>query len=457
MKKYGFTVGGVDITEAMANFSLVEQLNEMSTGVLKLKPSTLLSLPALNYAVEVCVTRLQGSEPKVIFRGNIVSVTPKPQEIEVKLAAGIELFQETMIRAMAVADIGHLELLWTIVRGAGLDDDHINIEGFQKGPIEPFEVIVPIEGIELSQDLSFPGFELTTDPKIIETAKSTGTDKHEELLSDFSQSNIWLRLIVRAKMLHDAEDEALNKIDVFIARLTSRLQASGSRLDDYHGAWDRNQLFSLPVRGDAIFVRGLTTGRRWLRRPFESNTPVVDIAKIEDINFPPLAHNLPQYLVEALMAWHRSIRANHTLAAITATWDAIEFYSSQIKVDKGFTPSELKQICNDAVNSLAADDKRRERIANLLGNLNDASLILKFNRAMEEDSVTLAQEELDILIKLRNTRNDFTHGKKVTMPSNADMLLARTVVNRVITARIYRLTQKAKNPNPTRTPSSSTI
>jgi hypothetical protein len=166
----------------------------------------------------------------------------------------------------------------------------------------------------------------------------------------------------------------------------------------------------------------------------------MDVAKLPDIDFPPVAYELPPYLTEAFLAWQRSTHANHPLAAITALWDAIEFYSSQIKVVGDFTKGETRQIRKDAVQSLSEkDEAKKSRVADVLGMLNQASLIMKFDLAMKEDGVVLSEEETMVLKKLRETRNNFVHGKDVAVPTDAEMLLARTVVNRILVARVLRL------------------
>lgn len=440
MKNHTVRVGNVDITQAVANFSFTQKLNDMTVGTIKLKPQELLKLSPLNYAAEVCISKSLQSGDTVVFRGNVTSVVSKSNEIDLGIATGIDFLQETLIQ-MAVADISHLELVWSLARGAGLGEERINIEGFQKGPIEPFELIVPIRGIKLSKDVSFSGFELTRDPKIVEIANTTSKDKSAEILTEFGQAGLWLRLIVQATTLYDAEVEGLRRIDVFLSRLMSRIQLSVSQLGEYQGDWSRNRLFGTPVRGDAVFVRGLTTKRRWLRKPFGGNASIIDVAQLPDIDFPPLAYELPLYLTEAFLAWQRSVHANHPLAAITAIWDAIEFYSSQIKVARSFTKAELGKIREDAVRSLDEEDTRKERVAGLLGKLNEASLNMKFDHAMKEDGVTLSDEEEKVLKTLRETRNNFVHGKEVTIPTDAEMLLARTAVNRVLVARVFRLTR----------------
>ena len=358
------------------------------------------------------------------------------------IATGIDLLQETTVQ-MAVAGINHLELVWSLMRGAGLDEERMHIAGFQKGPIEPFELIVPISGIKLSKDVSFSDFELTSDPKIIKIANTINNDKSAEILTEFAQTGLWLRLIVRAMTVYDAEIEGLRKVDVFLTRLMSSIQLSVSQIGDYQGNWNRNRLFSTPVRGDTVLVRGLTTKRRWLRKPFGGNTSIIDVAQLPNIDFPPLAYELPLYLTEAFLAWQRSVHANHPLAAITAIWDAIEFYSSQIKVAGDFSKAETRQIRKNAVQSLDEKEKakKRLRVAEVLNMLNQASLMMKFGLAMKEDGVTLSDEEMEVLKNLRGTRNDFVHGKEVTIPTDAEILLARTVVNRILVARVFRLTR----------------
>lgn len=448
MKDHTVTIGNVNITKAVAKFSYTQKLNNMTMGTMKLKPKELLELPPLNYAAEVCLSKSQASGNTLLFRGNVTSVVSKSNEIEIGIATGIDLLEETVVQ-MALADMNHLEIVWSLMRGAGVPEERIKIEGFQKGPIEPFEILVPIRGIELSKDRSFSDFELTRDPKIVDIANTIDKARSTEVLSEFAHAGLWLRLIVRATTIYDAETEGLKRIDVFLSRLMSRIQLSVSQLGEYQGDWTRNRLFGTPVRGDAVLVRGLTTRRRWLRKPFGGKASLVDIALLPDIDFPPLAYELPLYLTEAFRAWQRSVYANHPLAAITAIWDAIEFYSSQIKTTNDFTKAETGQIRQDAVQSLDEKDedeaKKRSRVEDVLGMLNQASLIMKFNLAMKEDGVTLSDEEMSVLKKLRKTRNDFAHGKEVTIPTDVEMLLARTVINRILVARVFRLTRPMPN------------
>ena len=71
MKNYTVTVGNVDITKAVANFSFTQKLNAMTVGTIKLEPKELLKLPPLNYAAEVCLSKSQESSDKLLFRGNV--------------------------------------------------------------------------------------------------------------------------------------------------------------------------------------------------------------------------------------------------------------------------------------------------------------------------------------------------------------------------------------------------
>lgn len=449
MKNHKAVIGQIDISPAISNFSYTQKLNDMTVGTIILKQKELIELPPLNYAAEVRLSKTTGSADKIIFRGNVTSAAVKTGEIHLKVAAGIDLFHETLIQGMAVANTSGLEQIWSMMRGAGLGEERINIEGFSKGPKEPFEVVVPLTGLTLTHGISFSEFELTKDARILSVAQTIIKEEGAEILTEFASADVWLRLIVQASTLYDAEVEGLRKIDLFLSRLMSRVQLSVSRIGPHHSEWDRKGLLNRLTRADVVLVRGLTTRRRWLRRPFAGSTSILNINELSDIDFPPLTYELPTYLNEAFLAWRRSIHANHPLAAITALWDAIEFYSSQIKVVDDFTKAETRQIRRDAVQSIDPNDEaRKNRVANVLNLLNQASLIQKFNLAMNEDGVNLADEETQILQKLRKTRNDFVHGKNVVIPTDAEMLLARTVVNRILVARVLRLSQQTRSVEP---------
>lgn len=102
-----------------------------------------------------------------------------------------------------------------------------------------------------------------------------------------------------------------------------------------------------------------------------------------------------------------------------------------------FSKSERKDIRIRATEGLQGE--KLQRVKQVLDMLNNPSLMMNLRLALKEDGVPYTEDEFALLVKVRDTRNKFVHGKSPDVPSQDDVRRAIALVNRMLVYRVYRL------------------
>jgi hypothetical protein len=166
--------------------------------------------------------------------------------------------------------------------------------------------------------------------------------------------------------------------------------------------------------------------------------PVLALEDIDDLKLPELPAELPIRMRGAARAWRRAAESSDSLETIVALWEAIEFYAADTKMEKAFTSSELKAVRSKALETIG-DGEKRDRIEQVVGMLNQPSLMMKLRRTLENDGVPYTVHEFQFLRDIRDKRNDMVHGNSTEAPSEAGVKYAMAIVNRMLVYRVARL------------------
>jgi hypothetical protein len=321
----------------------------------------------------------------------------------------------------------------------------LKIEGLAELPRETFEAVIPIDGVAIDAASHFGGVMLL--PADIGLRSIAGLDIQDELRVAFEAPAYALALVTTTRMF-DAEEKGLAAVDLALAWLTAQLRYGLTHLPD--GTllkFDRKESLAQPVRRDVVFVRGLTTLRQWVRRP-RSAKQARFIAPTNTER--SLDHNLPSLTLQdqlALLALSRATREPDALAQVQALWEAIEFYASGASVSHLFARSECKVVRKAIRDALPAlSQERQERVDHAIGQLNNAPLLIRLRKTLDDESVPIADGEIDLLWKLRNLRNDVVHGRKSELPAPEDVEYAVSIVSRMM---VYRVARYRKDETPT--------
>jgi hypothetical protein len=150
---------------------------------------------------------------------------------------------------------------------------------------------------------------------------------------------------------------------------------------------------------------------------------------------PALGRQVSATARQALVACARAANETDPISRITALWEAIEFYVSDTSVPDMFSKEELKRVKKALPKDLEQD--KRQRMMNVFGALNNPPLFTRLRRRLAVDAVSITQDELDLLRRLRDVRNDVAHGRPVDPPTIDDITHGVGIVARMLVHSVH--------------------
>jgi hypothetical protein len=389
----------------------------------------------MDLSSQVTVERVQGDHSQLMFAGFVVKATAEKGALEITCSARPE-FAERRVSPMATADMPAIEMLYTLARGGGLSDEQIRIQGARQLPSEVFEVVCPVEGIEVEQSIRLGPVTIASND-FVELSSVPGPDG---LASEFVNAQAYAVTYVESTLALVAEEKAIHDFDFVLSWLTVRSRYSVPPLPDGStGSWDRKSLFVAPRRGRLIYVRGLRSHRRWLRVPEQEPhlTILQPSSRHAGITQPPIPRDLPRNIVQSILACARAAREDDNISRITALWESIEFYVGKTSVPDLFSKADKRAIRRSIVQF--SDPLKRTRIENLLADINNPPLFVRFRRRVALDGAPVSQADVDLLAKLRKVRNDVVHGRSPSEPERYEVDQGVAILSRILVFTVHRL------------------
>jgi hypothetical protein len=390
----------------------------------------------IDYFAGLAVVAEQGVARYPRFTGSVVKADPAPEGVVIEAMSAVAI-AESLIGGLSARGVPHYELVYVLARAAGFREEQINIVGFPAPPRETFEVVVPVDGVDVGVPTDFAGVRFMPADRGL---RALGVlEIADEMRTAFDAPAYALALATASRML-DAEEEGLAQIDLALSWLTVRLRYGLATLPDSRLlSFRRRESLARPGRRDLVSVRGLLTGRQWLRRP-----EVVQEERAVSLHRRPrLDPDLPQLTLQerlALLALARATREPEPLARVHALWEAIEFYAKGTTVDLLFTNQDLEELRALLQNVLPArfTERQRQRVIGQLDRLNDPPLLVRLRAALDVDAVPYADGDIELLSRLRRLRNKVVHGRSRELPQAEDVEHATSIVARMLVYRIAR-------------------
>jgi hypothetical protein len=216
-------IGDVDFGPWLLHLQIESRLNEMSQANIVLKQEAAATGP-LDYFGLVRVTVETGGSEHGQFAGSIERTfkgTHDGQEFIRLECAGFHKLRDKPAPPFARENLTAPEFIWTVARTAGYSESMLDIEGLDQIEEETVEVAVPMYGVQLDQDFQM-GKCLITNASSVEWATSGWSD--EKLMAAFQGAPAYVVLRIQAKLLLDAEREAIHAAEVAAGWLAVRLR-----------------------------------------------------------------------------------------------------------------------------------------------------------------------------------------------------------------------------------------
>lgn len=427
--------GSVDVSHAVKNGHIHEAMNSRSTADAELDLELTAGQP-IDYLSVVSFGHTSGSHETVRFTGSVLEARATAGAIRLNAETAPELSEQQMgyleMRNAIAPEAMHLA-----VSSGGFPEERINIEGFDEMlPLEAIEVVVPVYGIRIDEPANFGALRLVPD-----ASSALEPFDQSEASAGFAAADSYLVGFDVTKRLLDAERAIVTRADDALAWITVRARYGLAFLPDGEPhKYRRDVARTRPRRGNLVVVRGMASGRGWLREMKSRDQDVELSLDHSDPSWrpPPSGYELADR--QALLACARAGQTSDPLERIQAIWEAIEFYVAGIRPEVLFDPEEVKRVRRAVPKDI--DLKLRARVLGLLAKINDPPLMAKLRESATRDGAPVAESEYKLLGRLRKARNDAVHGRTPDLPLREDVDHAVSIVARLLVYRLARWRQQ---------------
>jgi hypothetical protein len=423
-------LGATDVTNALRGGSIRQALNsrgevDLTLEVAALPPSPVDYLAPLSY-------RSSGTGIRADFVGHVSSARPEDDRIQLE-ARGASLLVEQAVGLLVAFGVPHYELVYTMARSAGMSEGELFIGRLDELEPEVFEVITPLHGVIVDAPESFAGLTILPADQVIDRLVGLGFGDHADEL----HADAFALSLRTAALGYDAEQAGLHDIDTALDWLATRLQHGLAVLPDGTSQWfDRAQRLARPRRGDVVAIRGLTTGRRWLRSASPEALGLRAMLGVNDSLLQIDTQSLSTTHRLALAACRRATSERDPLARVQALWEAIECLVAGVKVPHLWAKADLKTIKQHLPDQLPP--ALRTRAEQAIDDLNQSPLMARFRELVEREGLPISEAEIELLTAIRGVRNDAVHGRPATPPPPAELDYATAIVGRLVVEHLIR-------------------
>jgi hypothetical protein len=430
-------IGGVDVSAAIRAGRTTTAVSTLPVASFTLDLDLLPPDP-VDLLAGLTVDRSLGLAYERRFTGLVVTAHAAGDQVEVEARSGTAL-TEGIIPGLTQRGLPAPELVHLLGRMSGLRDDQMDIQGMDTLPPEVFEVVVAVTGLRVDQPVRVGMVRLLPAPaglRILDGLPAASFDQ------PFRKAPCHALVLCTAHRAVDAEQDGLQQVRTALAWLAVRVRFGLLWLPDGTvQSFARQDARSLPQAADLVAIRGLRSGRTWLRVTTEaSRAPTLALDANPQLMQPPLPSVLTLQDRQALLACQRAAVEPDPLARVEALWEAIEFYVAGARVPRMFTPEQLSALRS----ALPADlsDEQRQRVLDKIGELNHPPLMVRLRSVLDGEGTPTTEAEIALLRRLRELRNKAVHGRSTELPDPEDIRYAASVVSRML---IFRMHNKLTN------------
>jgi len=364
-----------------------------------------LDAPPIDYSAEFAVSTQgrDGSEDRR-FTGYVTSANVVESELRLEVKGGL-LLAESRMPFTRTSGLDARELLLVLLQETGLP---FRIDAsLPDMQMDMFLVQSPLKNVELEEGIDVGRSRITparlVDEETIKALNEAGSRSFSAMAST----------VVAAETILEAEQRGLEHLVCSVDTLiTTNAYSYGT---DPRGVWlqyDRVRARTRPKRDDFVLVRGLLTGRSWLRGTGshfgEPSHPLVGFME----RWPIPAAELPPQNIRLAMASLRQAgdESEHPVKRNQALWNALEFYAANTECEAVLCRSERKTL-RRLVESGGFDEGKQLLILEVLSGVNTPPLMKRIVTQAERDGAALTDEERALFRRLRSERNGSSHGK----------------------------------------------
>lgn len=400
------------------------------------------------------------------YTGICTKVSLKNNNITMFLnAAGMYFMKKSRLKAFLAENVNPLNVFYFIARSSGLAKEKVNIEGFNWGAKNIYTVILPVNNLVLQSDSTGIGnvtfySHITRD---IDTQKFVKVlEKENEKLDEFC----WAQIHVEGNNPYDAYVDAKLQISRSLDTMM-HIVRSDSLFLNYSTectliSWEKENLIPKPYVTTWIYIHNAISGELIItdtKHLMQPNHLLIKQNLVQRID------NIEWYEEMLLELSHKSNKKLeplfNALKWVKKSWDsidkddeiiymiiALEFVLAGEKAPP-IIPEEYHQTVTKAVIesfaiAFSGEEMNKQEYMKRLSDkmsqsLTDAPLFAKLDILVSRLNIPLRKQDIKLLKKARQFRNDLVHGRKSNMLTYEEVWKVNTIVNTIISYKLFSL------------------
>lgn len=313
-----------------------------------------------------------------------------------------------------------------------------------------FIIIIPIQNLNINQNFYIGNVEFYCKFDNIDddNIKKSNNGRNESLWRDNSPR---AKTVVRAKQFYEAIIRGYNNISKVIDVIALRTDLSFPSIKindalnrfefDFYTYYSRVKIptfvYCREINTNAHVIFGIVS--------IKENTLVLEkdtqifFKEVNDLfNDLIVKNELDEEENNILQVLHwlrRAIQEGADLDKFIDLWIAFEFLISGVKTKKLFTKDD-RSIIYDLISNTEFSDEQKDVIISKMDMLNDSPMMAKFDFLIDSLNIDLSKDERELLDEARSNRLDLFHGKRDIVVNDEKLNKMRSIIEKILIAKI---------------------
>jgi hypothetical protein len=430
-EKHGasISVGETDLRDYVDRYSLsFEDDGRTPKADIHLRSA---NIPPIDYFATLNIIRFRGEVRTPSFGGAIMMVDRDEEGLAVTASAMAD-FRELAVSPHASVRVDGVDLIHLLARTAGLEEDKVRIDVGGPPMLETIEVAVPISGCTVDTPVVLSDTVRLVSKAAVNLEQFRGNASITSVLDDFENCDaVAVTYVTDEHRLFSAEEKGVARVRAALEWFTVQLRNGFSHAPNGKARpFAREQARTALGLRDTVLVTGLLSGRTWLR---DTSVPMAK-HQLAGSKLSSMSATLPLTDGPSVLSYTALARAGNesleSMSRVTALWDALEFYAAGVEVDRVFSKSEMRALRKRSVEGLNEEQVRR--LDQGFQQLNASSLLQRIWIKAASDAVPISASDRDIIVRMREVRNDAIHGRNLRPPPREELAHAVSVVARLL-------------------------
>lgn len=375
------------------------------------------------------------------------------KNIKFYFSSYVNNLKKSIMGFMEAAKINPLKLMHLILRSAGFEEENINIEKLKKDKNSNYAVTVLIKNLKINEQFGIGlviFYPSESEHKIFQDFSS----KLKKEIENIDKKYCWARVHVKSNNLFDAfklgKRAILQSVDILSNIVRSDYIFNFYSVDDGISNWDRDhatpkiEVTTITNIHNNISNENITMD---FQNIFEPNFLTMNcniLEKIKKIRWLELfliddekITSAVKILMNSIKWLNRSWYADNIDDKVIYNSIAMEFMIAGQKVNIPDEEKIFNQI-KEKLNEIDCHDK--DKIINrILSYIKEPSFKMKLDFMANQLKIPVSDNDLDLLDKIRQERNELFHGRRECEINDLDMAIANNIVFMMVIKKLYSL------------------